>query len=254
MKPVIIGDATLYLGDCMDILPTLPKVDAVITDPPYPDLTGGYTYKFDGVAKVHRETVSVGLPWDASLKWIAEAKRVTNKGLMVFCTYHSVAAIANECANLRKVALLTWYKRNSPPTGKNVPRFTTEFVWCFAKNVGMKWDVIKTTMLDIPKLQGGCMADERLQNGDGTAQHPTQKPLAVMYELLKTTQPSDTVLDPFMGSGTTGVAAIQLGRKFIGIEREEKYFDIACKRIEQAAAQGKLFEPAPTKQYQETFL
>jgi DNA modification methylase len=57
-----------------------------------------------------------------------------------------------------------------------------------------------------------------------------------------------------MGSGTTGVAAIQLGRKFIGIEREPKYFDIACKRIEQAAAQGQLFEPAPTKQHQETFL
>ena len=62
------------------------------------------------------------------------------------------------------------------------------------------------------------------------------------------------ILDPFMGSGTTGVAAIQLGRKFIGIEREPKYFDIACQRIEQAAAQGQLFEPAPVKQHQETFL
>ena len=61
---------------------------------------------------------------------------------------------------------------------------------------------------------------------------------------------ANTILDPFAGSGTTGVAAIQLGRKFIGIEREERYFDIACKRIEQAVAQGQLFEPEPIKQEQ----
>jgi site-specific DNA-methyltransferase (adenine-specific)/modification methylase len=61
----------------------------------------------------------------------------------------------------------------------------------------------------------------------------------------------ETILDPFMGSGTTGVAAIQLGRKFIGIEREPKYFDIACQRIEQAVAQGQLFEPEQPKQVQE---
>ena len=64
----------------------------------------------------------------------------------------------------------------------------------------------------------------------------------------------ESILDPFMGSGTTGVAAIQLGRKFIGIEREPKYFDIACKRIEQAVAQGQLFAPEPMKQVQESFL
>jgi site-specific DNA-methyltransferase (adenine-specific) len=63
-----------------------------------------------------------------------------------------------------------------------------------------------------------------------------------------------TILDPFMGSGTTGVAAIQLGRKFIGIEREPKYFDIACKRIEQAMAQGQLFEPEKPKQVQHSLI
>ena len=62
---------------------------------------------------------------------------------------------------------------------------------------------------------------------------------------------AETILDPFMGSGTTGVAAIQMGRKFIGIEREPKYFEIACKRIEQAVAQPQLFEPEPPKQTQE---
>ena len=65
---------------------------------------------------------------------------------------------------------------------------------------------------------------------------------------------NETILDPFMGSGTTGVAAIQMGRKFIGIEREPKYFDISCKRIEQAVSQGQLFEPEIVKQTQESLL
>ena len=81
--------------------------------------------------------------------------------------------------------------------------------------------------------------------------HPTQKPIALMQWCLGFVPKAQTILDPFMGSGTTGVAAIQLGRKFIGIEREERYFDIACKRIEQSVSQGQLFEPEPIKQTQE---
>ena len=84
--------------------------------------------------------------------------------------------------------------------------------------------------------------------------HPTQKPVELIKwcidDYLKNYR-TESILDPFMGSGTTGVAAIQLGRKFIGIEREPKYFEIACKRIEQAAAQGQLFEPVRPKQVQE---
>ena len=82
--------------------------------------------------------------------------------------------------------------------------------------------------------------------------HPTQKPLAVMLWCIERAGMPKTILDPFMGSGTTGVAAIQLDRSFIGIEREPKYFDIACRRIEQAVAQGKLFTPEPPKHDQMT--
>jgi site-specific DNA-methyltransferase (adenine-specific)/modification methylase len=81
--------------------------------------------------------------------------------------------------------------------------------------------------------------------------HPTQKPLALMTWCIEQAENPQSILDPFMGSGTTGVAAIQMGRKFIGIEREPKYFDIACKRIEQAVAQPQLFEPEPVKHIQE---
>jgi hypothetical protein len=92
-------------------------------------------------------------------------------------------------------------------------------------------------------------------NGEKRGDHPTQKPIGVMSWCVKlASKESDTILDPFMGSGTTGVAAIQLGRKFIGIEREPKYFDIACQRIEQAVAQGQLFEPEkPRQPEQEAF-
>lgn len=83
--------------------------------------------------------------------------------------------------------------------------------------------------------------------------HPTQKPVPVMQWCMEWVK-GQTILDPFMGSGTTGVAAIQLGRKFIGIERDPKYFDIACKRIEQAVAQGQLFPVEKPKQIQESLL
>lgn len=82
------------------------------------------------------------------------------------------------------------------------------------------------------------------------AQHPTQKPIRLMAWCIQQLGRPQTILDPFMGSGTTGVAAIQMGHKFTGIEREAKYFDIACKRIEQAYAQGQLFEPVQPKQEQ----
>jgi len=85
--------------------------------------------------------------------------------------------------------------------------------------------------------------------------HPTEKPVDLMAYIVRlSVRPKGTALDPFMGSGTTGVAAIQLGRSFIGIEREPKYFDIACQRIEQAVAQGQLFEPPPHKQLQEALI
>ena len=76
----------------------------------------------------------------------------------------------------------------------------------------------------------------------------------MLWSLKFVSEDAQTILDPFMGSGTTGVAAIQLGRKFIGIEREGRYFDIACKRIEQAVAQGQLFQPAITQPQQEPWM
>ena len=181
MEPVTIGRATLYLGDCRDILPTLPKVDAVVTDPPYglgKKMQGGtWAVKASHYADMHE--------WDLEAKqeWIDDILALGVPAIVWGGNYFSVPASRG---------WLSWRK----------PDFPTP---------------------------------------DGEKSHPTQKPVALMKWCLGFVPKAQTILDPFMGSGTTGVAAVQMGRDFIGIEREPKYFDIACRRIEQAQRQGDLF-------------
>jgi len=205
---VQIGDATLYLGDCMDILPTLDKVDAVITDPPYglaEKLQGGsWGKKFEGESK----------DWDAvaPAHLVNMARQLSDKAIVWGGNYFSLPP--SRC-------WLAWIKRDAVQTMAGC-----EFAWTnFDANAKFfDWTIAAT-------------------NGERVA-HPTQKPLALMKWCIQQAGNPETILDPFMGSGTTGVAAIQLGRKFIGIEREPKYFDIACQRIKQAYAQRTLFEGA----------
>ena len=215
---VEIGNATLYLGDCMEILPTLDKVDAVITDPPY------------GIADDYLKPSSKGewanlysekINWDsfAPDETVKIAISLTNKAIVWGGNYFKLPP---------KRGWLIWDKMQSHSSGH------AELAW---------------TNLDIPIRS---FAYSRAQLSTEQKQHPTQKPISLMAWCIDLSGDSETILDPFMGSGTTGVAAIQLGRNFIGIEREPKYFEIACKRIEQAVAQGQLFEPEPIKQTQES--
>lgn len=224
----------IWHADCRDILPTLEpgSVDLVLTDPPYIGLKGNTVhFSLGGVADVVNTSYSVGDLWGANLDWMAEAWRVANLGMMVFCSFASVADTRFALADSQAVGLLTWYKRNSPIAVNNVPRYTTEFVWLFKKQPGLLWRAINTTMFDIPNLQAGCMAAERLTNYRGATIHPTQKPLELIKRLLAVG--GDTILDPFMGSGTTLRAAKDLGRRAIGIEIEEKYCQIAAERLSQ---------------------
>jgi site-specific DNA-methyltransferase (adenine-specific)/modification methylase len=199
-EPVIIGDCTLYLGDCRDILPTLPKVDAVITDPPY-----GIGIAANPVRQMHEK-----MTWDNS---------VPDDSLI------------NEIIGAGETAIL-W--------GGNY--FDLPPSQCF-----LIWDKVQ------PQDFSLAMCEQAWTNKKGPAKmhrqsvlsyrktHPTQKPTELMEWCIKQLDNPQTILDPFMGSGTTGVAAVQMGRSFIGIEREPKYFDIACKRIEQAYAQPDFF-------------
>lgn len=215
---VEIGNATLYLGDCMDILPTLDKVDAVITDPPY-----GIDVGSMGMGKGKKATNFAKFEWDKKTP-----------------TAHMIA----KCLAAADIAII-WGGNyfTLPPSGcwlawDKIQKFS-------GADLELAW-----TNLSKPTKAFRMSRVEAYGNID--KQHPTQKPLALMKWCIEQVDNPEAILDPFMGSGTTGVAAIQLGRKFIGIEREPKYFDIACKRIEQAVAQGQLFEPEPMKQTQET--
>ena len=201
-----IGAATLYLGDCRDVLPTLGPVDAVVTDPPYGiegTWNGGNSH---GWGKLSKQAEV----WDFRPDWFAQWLPTSARKLIVWGGQYF----------------------NLPPSGswliwdKVVREFTSghaELAWT---NLGLPVRAFNSAT---------CL----LAN-EGKL-HPTQKPLKLMRWCLAFIPDAQTILDPFMGSGTTGVAAVQMGRKFIGIERDPGYFDIACRRIEQAQRQGDMF-------------
>jgi site-specific DNA-methyltransferase (adenine-specific) len=227
MNKVVIGDATLYLGDCVDVLPTLGKVDAVITDPPY-----GMSFQSN-----HRQEKHLKIANDdtADLACAVIDWSIQN-------TMHSVYAFGrwdNVKDYPKPKSLVTWVKNNwSMGDLHHEHARQTEVVFFYA---GANHTFPEGRPTDV--ISYARTANEF---------HPTEKPVGLMAQFIKWT--AGTILDPFMGSGTTGVAAIQLGRKFIGIEREPKYFDIAVQRIEQAVAQGQLFAPEQPKQVQEVLI
>lgn len=206
-----IGDATLYLGDCREILPTLGKVDAVVTDPPY-----GI-----GITKSNRLAVSRGMGgknWDdeaADLSWL---KSFSVPAIIWGGNYFSLPPTR---------AVLVWDKNNAGRDFADV-----EIAWT-------NLDMVARRIMYRP------------MNMDGGKEHPTQKPIEVMRWCVGfLPENCDIVLDPYMGSGSTGVAAVKMGHGFIGVEREPSYFDIACRRIEAAYKQPDLFvqKPEPPKQ------
>lgn len=216
MKPVIIGDATLYLGDCAEILPLIGKVDAVITDPPY-----GISANKQTLGKGKKE-FSRGGDWDESVPDLSLCMAAAP--LLCFWGgnyFTQQLPPSNDW--------LIWHKIND---GRSFSE--CEMAWT---NFGRQ----------TRHLSHHWSGEEK--------SHPTQKPLPVMHWCVEQSGvKAQLILDPFMGSGTTGVAAIQLGRKFIGIERDERYFEIACKRIEIAVSQGQLFAPVQAKQVQDSLI
>ena len=201
----IIGDATLYLGDCLEIMPILGKVDAVVTDPPYgtEDICGGYS----------RSGATIRNDKDLSMLQGLMRINPTDKYLIFYSP-----RMAPDCHNIYKAfhwdGQIIWDKK-APGLGRRL-RYQHENIAVLGHSV----------------LIGDTFSVLRYYR-DAEA-HPHQKPLALLSHLI-TIVSARTILDPFMGSGTTGVACVNLGRKFIGIEIEEKYFDIACKRIEKAS-------------------
>jgi DNA modification methylase len=219
MRVEHIGDAVLYLGDCREILPTLGKVDAVVTDPPY---GLGDKLRIGGHAKWPLMR-SDGVPWDDAISdIIPEAIQFAENSIIWGGNYYSLPPVRG---------WLIW--------DKIVRKFSTG-------HVEMAWTTIDQPTRAFNYAHGELAAEGKL--------HPTQKPLPLMKWCLGFLPHAHTILDPFMGSGTTGVACAKLGRKFIGIEIEPKYFDIACRRIEAAYKQPDLFIEKPKPATQEALL
>lgn len=219
-----IGAATLYLGDCRDILPTLGKVDAVVTDPPY------------GLEDWNTRGTNAGKGQGRAWKGLGR------NGLAAFdgeqCAAWDIAPNAEMMAALMQAGThkIIW---GANYLLDHLPRTKQLFIW--NKGIrGMHYNDCEVAWTS--QWREACRMFDLHPSAAEEKEHPTQKPLALMRWCIGRL-PSDSVsiLDPFMGSGTTGVAAVQMGRKFIGIEREPKYFDIACRRIEEAQRQGDLF-------------
>lgn len=200
----VIGRARLILGDCRDILPTLGKVDAVVTDPPYGIGAGRMSFGKWRTSKMKKSD------WDA-----------VTPDLSFLPDCHAIIWGGNYFDLPPRRGYLVWNK-GAGFKGR-------DFAEC--EQAWISWDA-NARVFDFDPLARGAYRDK---------QHPTQKPVELMKWCLGFLPDAQTILDPFMGSGTTGVAAVQMGRDFIGIEREPKYFDIACRRIEEAQRQGDLF-------------
>lgn len=213
-----IGNATLYLGDCLEILPTLPKVDAVITDPPYGIgwVHSGIGYlkngKMLGTGHGGEKVVGDNKPFEPS-PFLSIAPDMLFWGANNFADKLPASS-----------GWIVWDKGIAP--GLSFSDF--EMAWTNPKVKAVMW------------RQQWCGFNREGERDP--RDHPTQKPVGIMTKCVERFPKAKTILDPFMGSGTTGVACMNMGRKFIGIEIEPKYFDIACRRIDDAQRQQRMFE------------
>jgi DNA modification methylase len=225
MRVERIGNATLYLGNALDI-PNL-KADAIITDPPYS--SGGFNEsgKSGGSigtetnARIQGDTMSTLGYFNLMRRTLAQ---IDAQGCYVFTDWrmwpHTCEVV--ELAMYRLRGMIVWNK-GSPAMGARW-KMQHELI-CWGTKVSHKMGPGLGNVLTVPR--------------SGNKEHPTEKPLALMKALVGNAE-GDSVVDPFMGSGTTGVAAIQAGKSFVGCEIDPQHFDTACRRISDALTQGDL--------------
>lgn len=231
-----IGDATLYLGDCVAILPTLPKADLLVTDAPYRLTTGGLSLSsktMSGIFAAHNyandgQLVFAALDWTDMAQPLFDAlKDDADAYVMANDKNVGPAWLAFTKAGFGLHNILTWDKVT--PTANRWYMKNIEFTLYF-------WKGNARTINEPGSKQGitGRQVD--------VSEHPTEKPVWLMsHYISNSSKRGDTVLDPFMGSGSTGVAALRHGRKFVGIEIDQKHFDAACKRLSSALDQADMF-------------
>lgn len=261
---------TILKGDCIEVMKKLPdnSVDVIFADPPYFMQLGGDLLRPDAT---HVDAVTDS--WDKfdnfqaydtfTLNWLSQARRVLkeNGSIWVIGSYHNIYRVGYHLQNLDFWILndVVWVKTNPMPNFKGT-RFANAhetLLWCTKSEKAkytFNYESMKAFNDDIQMrsdwLLPICNGPERLKDESGKKVHTTQKPECLLYRiLLASTNPGDVVLDPFFGTGTTGAVAKKLGRKFIGIEREEKYIKYAKKRLSAISniIDDTLYEPISPK-------
>ena len=240
VKPVMIGRAQLYLGDCREVLAQLEAADHVISDPPYEAVMQnkwGVLSKQAPSSHVRHEEIG----FEAIDHMREEVTRLLvsrcEGWAVLFCMAEGVRAWRDEieAAGAKYKRAMVWIKPDAMPQfngqGPSVGHEMMVSAWCGKGH--SSWN------------GGGRPGVFTYNKNTQGAVHPTQKPLPLMKALVSLfSNEGQTVLDPFMGSGTTGVACVELGRNFVGIEQNSQHFDAACKRIEDAQRQGDFFTGA----------
>jgi len=239
-----IGGQRLILGDCLEVMPLLGKVDAVVADPPYELSSSGpgashfgmSLAKFDGAGY---KAIVNGLKYSKLFDGFEVVQNPMNG--FIFCSNKQVSKLMGECEGRGlSTTLLVWHKTNAAPFANGVWRGDIEYIVHY-RGRGATFNggaTDKTKVLPHP-----IVVD---------AAHPTVKPLPIIQRLIRNcSDVGNTILDPFMGSGTTLVACQKLGRSGIGIELDPDYFAIACKRVDEATRQPDLFVEQPKQSTQQ---
>lgn len=219
----IIGDATLHLGDCRDV--ELPASAALVSDPPYGMGWDTRTARFSGGQEHHRRRRD---GFGGRSDWSAIVEDNTPFEPARWLGYDEVIlwGANHYAARLPVGTTLVWVKRLDDALGS------------FLSDAEVGWEKGGHGVYCFRDLTNYALTKDRA--------HPTQKPVGLMEWCIKRTR-AETIADPYMGSGSTGVACVKLGRKFVGVEIEQRYFDAACRRIEEAWKQPRLFsEPPPS--------
>lgn len=234
---VVIGNAELWHGDCLEFLPRL-RADVVVTDPPYELKMNCGTSRLYGKRVMQFEFDVPGVTSDVVLPALDAAFK-TASSFHCFCDPEQFAGIA-AVARSNDMTPKPWAKLKAcppPPMPGNWWPSAFELA-CYGYRAGAYFGdktAKRQNVMRFDSYRHGIRAAEKVD-------HPTQKWLPMMEYIVNTICPADGIcLDPFMGSGTTGVACVNLGRRFVGVERERKYFDMACERIAAAQSQLRMF-------------
>ncbi len=254
---VKIGNTTkLFLGDCFDVLQSFHEesVDMIFADPPYNLSNGGFTCHAGRAVSVNKggwdKSKGVEADFEFHKRWIDACRRVLkpNGTIWISGTYHSIYAcgFALQLSGYHVLNDISWFKPNASPN-LSCRYFTAShetIIWARKSRKGkhtFNYDAMKNGNFPKDKIKapgkqmrsvwsiGTPRADEKV-----FGKHPTQKPESLLDRIvLASTNKDDIILDPFMGSGTTGVSAQRFGRRFVGIEKEKEYFSVAQQRLKR---------------------